>query len=182
MRKKGSTKSSQFPDDHREVLLKLPDLDECCTPAETAFWQVTLGMALNGKTPREVAEFAAQGLDDPMLSRAYPQIREALSKWARMGDTWAPWDRPEESDHLSTIPKAKDMGFAKSEALAPLRSSFRSSGAGEDWFKRNSAKILAMKQHDRAPVEASFATVLEDIRALPETTFERTRLMPPPAV
>jgi hypothetical protein len=107
--------TSQFPEEHRDVLLKLPSLEECCTPAEVAFWHEVLRMSISGSTPREVAEFAANGLDDPMLSRSHPQIREALSKWARMGDTWAPWEHPEDSDHLRTLKKVRVL-----ELAAPL--------------------------------------------------------------
>jgi hypothetical protein len=171
--------TSQFPQEHREVLLKLPALEECCTPAETEFWQITLGMSLAGKTPREVAEFAATGLDDPMLSRAHADIRDAMHRWVRMGDTWAPWDHPEYADHLRTIPKAQDMGFAKSNVLGPLRTSFRASGAGEEWFKRNAGKVRAM-QKDHA-VETSYAEVVDDRRALPPAAVP-TRLVGPPAV
>jgi hypothetical protein len=42
-----------------------------------------------------VAEFAARGLDDPMLSRAYPVIREAIRRWAAMGEVWQDYDHPE---------------------------------------------------------------------------------------
>jgi hypothetical protein len=102
-----------------------------------------------------------------------------MHRWVRMGDTWAPWDRPEWADYLRTIPKAQDMGFAKSEVLEPLRSSFRQSGAGEDWFKRNAPKIRAMQKDHH--VESSFAEVIEDRLALPATTVP-TRLVGPPAV
>jgi hypothetical protein len=97
----------EFP---RDVVLRLPTNRDCCTPEETAFWKQTLSMTMNGKTPREVAEFAASGLDDPMLVRAYNTIRDATRRWARMGDTWAPWDNPDHSDFLRTIPKACGMG------------------------------------------------------------------------
>ena len=181
MRKKGSrTSQGQFPSEHREVLLKLPSIEDCSTAAETEFWQVTLGMALFGKSPREVAEFAATGLDNPLLSRAHTNILEAIRLWARMGDTWAPWDNPDWSDYLRTIPKARDMGFNQSEVLSPLRSSFPSSGANDGWFRRNAHKLRPM--HPDHPLAASFDTLIDDIHALPETTLERTRLMPPPAV
>ena len=49
-------------------------------------------MAKDGKTPREIAEYVATGLDDPMLVRAYPVIREAMRKWAEMGDHWQDYD------------------------------------------------------------------------------------------
>jgi hypothetical protein len=156
----------------------LPSEEECCTPAEMSFWQTTISMSLSGRSPREVAEFAATGLDDPMLVRAHPQIREALAKWARMGDTWAPWDQPEQSDHLRTIPKARDMGY-ESGVLQPLRSSYQSEGAGEDWFKRNAHKVRSM-QKDHA-VDASFAEVIDERRALPPASVP-TRLVGPPAV
>ena len=173
------TSRSQFPSEHREVPLKLPSVEDCCTPAETEFWQVTLGMALFGKTPRDVAEFAATGLDNPLLSRCRTNILDAIRLWARMGDTWAPWDNPDWSDYLRTIPKSREMGFDKSEVLSPLRSSYRASGAGEDWFKRNWHRIRgAQKPHQ---VEASFAEVIDDRRTLP-ATLEPTRLVGPPAV
>ena len=76
----------------RAIVLKLPSNEECCTPAETVFWNQTMQMALNGSRPREVAEFAATGLDDPLLSRAIPTIREAVRKWAAMGDVWQDYD------------------------------------------------------------------------------------------
>jgi hypothetical protein len=79
----------EFP---RDVMLKLPTNEECCTAEETIFWNQTMLMAQNGKSPREVAEFAANGLDDPMLTRAYPVIREALRRWAEMGDHWQDYD------------------------------------------------------------------------------------------
>jgi hypothetical protein len=75
----------EFP---RDVMLKLPSAEECCTVEETIFWNQTMQLAQSGKRPREVAEFAASGLDDPMLVRAYPVIREAMRKWAAMGDVW----------------------------------------------------------------------------------------------
>jgi hypothetical protein len=154
----------------------LPSDDERCTPAEQAFWSQTFSRMEAGHSPREVAEFAATGLDNPILARAYPAIREALTKWARMGDCWAPWESPELADHLRTLPKAKDMGYPQ---VVPLRASYPTpESAGEDWFKRNAHKILAMKKpHESA---TSFATVLDDIRSLPETTVSRP--VPPPAV
>ena len=79
----------EFP---RDVMLKLPSAEECCTVAETIFWNQTMKMAQAGKRPREVAEFAATGLDDPLLSRAIPTIREAVRKWAAMGDVWQDYD------------------------------------------------------------------------------------------
>ena len=78
-------KPREFP---RDVLLKLPSAEDCCTPEETAFWKQTLQLAQGGARPRVVAEFAAHGLDDPNLVRAYPVIREAMVKWATMGDSW----------------------------------------------------------------------------------------------
>lgn len=81
----------EFP---RDVMLKLPSSDECCTVAETEFWNRTLQMAMNGSRPREVAEYAATALDGPMLVRAYPVIREALNKWVAMGNNWLNWDDP----------------------------------------------------------------------------------------
>ena len=78
-------KPREFP---RDVMLKLPSDADCCTVEETMFWNQTMLMAQNGSRPREVAEFAASGLDDPMLARAYPFIRDAMRKWAEMGDVW----------------------------------------------------------------------------------------------
>ena len=98
----------EFP---RDVVLHLPSLEECCTPAETAFWVVTLRMALDGKTPMEVAEFAATGLDNPLLSRAHQVIREAMRKRARMGDTWADYDHPERSDDLRKMKAAEQSRY-----------------------------------------------------------------------
>lgn len=172
--------TSQFPQEHRDVLLKLPSLDECCTPQEIAFWQATLGMALSGSTPREVSEFAAAGLDEPLLSHSCSQIRTALTKWARMGDTWAPWDRPEDSDHLRTIPKARDMGYERDGVMSLLRGAPRSSGAGEDWFKHNRVRIRSMQPDYAVRTEPSFAEVVEDHRAL--SAAAPTRLVGPPAV
>ena len=100
----------------------LPSLEECCTPEEQAFWLKTFVMAERGKTPREVAEFAATGLDDPMLSRAYPYIREAMRKWARMGDTWADYDHPEQSDDLRAVKLAEQSRYNPVPA-APLTES-----------------------------------------------------------
>jgi hypothetical protein len=92
MRKRQSvTPAREFP---RDVLLKLPSLEECCTVAETVFWNQTMKLAQSGQRPRQVAEFAAHGLDNPLLSRAYPVIREAMNKWAEMGDFWQDYDRP----------------------------------------------------------------------------------------
>jgi hypothetical protein len=79
----------EFP---RDVMLKLPSPEDCCNAEETIFWNQTMQMAKDGKTPREVAEFAATGLYDPMLVRAYPVIREAIRKWAEMGDSWKDYD------------------------------------------------------------------------------------------
>ena len=90
----------EFTREQREVMLKLPSLEECCTPQEFAFWYQTFRMGQNGSTPREIAEFAARGLDDPMLSRCRHEILEAMRRWARMGDTWAPYDHPETADLL----------------------------------------------------------------------------------
>ena len=87
------------------VLPTLPTDAECCTPAEHAFWSETFRMAVAGRPPREVAEYAARGLDDPELVRAHPVIRDAMYRWARMGDCWAPWDHPEDADHLRTLPR-----------------------------------------------------------------------------
>jgi hypothetical protein len=70
----------------------LPSEEECCTPAENEFWSRTFVMAASGKSPRQVAEFAATGLDNPLLSRAYPVIRDAISRWAFMGEHWRDWD------------------------------------------------------------------------------------------
>jgi hypothetical protein len=93
-RKHTKSRGSDFPQDHRDLLLKLPSLEECCTPPETEFWTTTLNMALSSRRPREVAEFAATGLDNPLLVRAYPYIREAIRRWALMDDTWISWDSP----------------------------------------------------------------------------------------
>ena len=84
-------KPREFP---RDVMLKLPSAEECCTPAETLFWNQTMQLAQGGARPRVVAEFAANGLDDPNLVRAYPIIREAIRKWAEMGDVWQDYDQP----------------------------------------------------------------------------------------
>jgi hypothetical protein len=81
----------EFP---RDVMLKLPSAEECCTAEETIFWNQTMQLAQGGARPRVVAEFAAHGLDDPLLVRAYPTIREAIRKWAEMGDVWQDYERP----------------------------------------------------------------------------------------
>jgi hypothetical protein len=91
------TSRKQFParEFPRDVMLKLPSSEECCTVEETIFWNQTMQLAQSGKRPREVAEFAASGLDDPMLVRAYPVIRDAMRKWAAMGDVWQDFETPE---------------------------------------------------------------------------------------
>jgi hypothetical protein len=81
----------EFP---RDVMLKLPSAEECCTVAETVFWNQTMQLAQGGARPRVVAEFAAHGLDDPLLVRAYPTIRAAMNKWAEMGEVWQDYDQP----------------------------------------------------------------------------------------
>jgi hypothetical protein len=88
---KKSESVREFP---RDVMLKLPTNEECCTVAETVFWNQTMQLAQGGARPRIVAEFAASGLDDPMLVRAYPVIRDAIRKWAAMGDVWQDYDSP----------------------------------------------------------------------------------------
>jgi hypothetical protein len=82
-------KPREFP---RDIMLKLPSPEECCTAEETIFWNQTMQMAKDGATPIRIAEFAATGLDDPMLARAYPTIREAMRRWAAMGDVWQDYD------------------------------------------------------------------------------------------
>ena len=84
-------KPREFP---RDLMLKLPSPEDCCTVAETVFWNQTMLMAQSGTTPRNVAEFCAQGLDDPLLVRAYPVIRDSIRRWAEMGDTWQDFDQP----------------------------------------------------------------------------------------
>ena len=93
--------SREFP---RDVMLKLPSAEECCTPAETVFWNQTMQLAQNGSRPRDVAEFCAQGLDDPLLYRAYPTIRKAMTKWAEMGDAWQNYDQPGTLSPPPTVP------------------------------------------------------------------------------
>ena len=105
--------SREFP---RDVMLKLPSAEECCTPAETLFWNQTMQLAQSGKSPRDVAEFCAQGLDDPLLVRAYPVIREAMRKWAEMGDVWQNYDRP---GNLTAAPVLPAQDWYEPEELWP---------------------------------------------------------------
>jgi hypothetical protein len=94
------TPAREFP---RDVMLKLPSAEECCTVAETVFWNQTMQLAQGGARPRVVAEFAAHGLDDPLLVRAYPTIRAAMNKWAEMGEVWQDYDRPGELSVQSKV-------------------------------------------------------------------------------
>ena len=90
----------EFP---RDVMLKLPSAEECCTAEETIFWNQTMQLAQGGARPRVVAEFVAHGLDDPMLVRAYPTIREAIRKWAEMGEVWQDYERPAQLSSVSAV-------------------------------------------------------------------------------
>lgn len=92
-------------DPHRDILERLPPLEDCCTPAEILFWNQTRQMAMDGARPRDVANFAATGLDDPLLTRAYHHIRETIRKWAMMDQVWMDWD----SDIFKPASKSKPI-------------------------------------------------------------------------
>jgi hypothetical protein len=66
------------------------------------------------------------------------------------------------------------------DVALPSTSKSPGPAADEGWFRRNAHKVRPL-QPDH-PLAGSFATVIDDIRALPETTITRTRLVAPPAV